>query len=90
MFFYQDCAQIIIVLSSEITNDVYKVMILFLHFLVVATTLLSLPCPYENLHDFKDLVQSPHELVNKMSVMYLKKPMVFLILLIGPMAMIKT
>jgi hypothetical protein len=59
---------------------------LFLHFLVMAAALFCLSWPHKDRHRLEDLVHPPHEFVEKMMVMGLKEPVIFLIFLDRPMS----
>lgn len=50
----------------------------------MAATLFCLPCAYEDLHCFEDLVCAPHMSVDEMFEVDLQKPMVFFVLLKRP------
>ena len=63
-------------------------MIFFLHFLVVAPALLCLPGPDKSLHSLEYLVHATHVPIHKMSIVDLKKPMIFLILFVHPVTSI--
>ena len=50
----------------------------------MAATLFCLPCAYEDLHCFEDLVCAPHVSVDEMFEVDLQKPMVFFVLIKRP------
>lgn len=70
---------------SEARHNEDEVDVLFLHFLMVATTLFSLPRSHEQLHCFEDLVHPTHMPVHKVSVVNLQEPVISLVLLYRPM-----
>ena len=80
-----DC---MIVLLSKVCEDASKVDVFFLHFLVMAPTLLSLPSPYEQLHSLEYFVCSAHVAVDKVLVMNLQEPVVPLVFFQHPVSMI--
>lgn len=63
-------SQSVIVLQSQILYDNLKIMILFLHFLMVAATLLSLPGIDEDLHRFEYFVHSSQMPIDKVPKVY--------------------
>ena len=60
-------------------------MVLFLHLLMMAPTLLSLSCSDEYLHGLEDLVHPSEMTVHKVFVVHLQEPMIFFILFMRPM-----
>ena len=70
-----------VVLLSEVYEDASKVDVFFLHFLVMASALLSLPSTYKQLHGLEYFICSAHVAVDKVLVMNLQEPVVLLVLL---------
>lgn len=55
---------------SEASDDGGKGLMFFLHFLVMAATLLGLPAANEDFHGFEDLVHPAHMSVDEVFVVY--------------------
>lgn len=68
-------------LHSEIDDNCDEAMILFFHFLMVASTLFSLPCSDKGFHCFENLIHASHMPINKVLVMDFQEPMIFFVLL---------
>lgn len=60
--------QTIVVLFSEVGDDGDEVVMLYLHFLVVAAALFGLTCSYEDLHSFEDFVHATHMTIHEVLV----------------------
>ena len=75
-------------LSSEVGKNVGKVVVLFLHFLVMTPALFCLASSNKYLHCLKYLVCPAHMAVDEVLVMDLQEPVVPFILFRKPMPMI--
>jgi len=69
-------------LSSQVDeNETDGMIVFFLHFLMMATTLLGLSSAHEHCHGFENLVHSTQVFVQKMTVMDLKEPVITFVFL---------
>ena len=75
----------VIVLLSQINQNPGNAVVFFLHLLVVAPALLSLPGAHKGSHGLEDLVHPTHVLVQEMMIVNLKEPVISLVLLQSPM-----
>jgi hypothetical protein len=73
------------VLLSKITDNGDKVVIFFLHFLMVASALFCLTSANEGFHCLEDLIHASHMTIDEMFIVDLQEPMIFLVLLQEPM-----
>lgn len=77
---------IAVVGHSQTEQNLWESLVLFLHFLVMAPTLLCFPCAHEFGHTCENSVHSSETAVHKMTVINLQKPMVSFVLFNGPMS----
>ena len=85
IFLHRSSVERRIVDFSQIADDRNKVQVLFLHLLMMTTTLFCLPGSDKNLHRFEDFVCPPHVSIHEMLVVNLQKPMILFILFDRPM-----
>lgn len=81
---YRSSTLISIWLSSQLTQDIDEISIFFLRFLMVATTLLSLPSSHKFFHGLKDFIHSPEVLIEEMVEVHFEEPMIPLVFLHSP------
>lgn len=79
---------VLIVFVSEVRKNVGKVVVLFLHFLVMTSTLFCLSSSNKDLHCLKYFVCPAHVTVDEVLVMDLQEPVVSFVLLRKPMPVI--
>lgn len=70
-----------IVLLSEVKQDVGEVDIFLLHFLVMTTALFCLSGSNKEFHGLEDLICASHVAVDEVLVVNLEKPMIAPVLL---------
>lgn len=78
----------IVVFQSQSEKNLIKSTILFLHFLMMAPTLLCLSSTNKVRHGLEYLISSPQVPKNEMSTVNFEKPMVQLVLLLRPMTFV--
>ncbi len=72
--------------TSQIKNYIIKRFILFLHLLMMRSTLICSPTAYKIRHCFKNFIHSSHFFYLEMTMIDLEKPMIPFFLLFSPMS----
>ena len=75
----------VIVLLSQIYQNLGNAVVFFFHLLVMAPALFSFPSSHKGGHGLEDLVHPAHVLVQEMMIVNLKEPVISLVLLQSPM-----
>ena len=79
----------VIVLFSEVYENVGEVDVLFLHLLMMASALFGLPRTNKYLHCLENLIGSSHVTVDEVLVVNFQEPVILLVFFRHPMSMVQ-
>lgn len=79
----------VVELVAQFEDDLVEVVVLLLHLLVVAATLLGLPGGDEGGHAFEYLVRPPQVLLDEVAAVQFQEPVVELVFLRGPVPLLQ-
>lgn len=79
----------VVEVHPELHENLVEIVVLFLHFLVVAAALFSLPSAYEVGHAFEDLVGPAEVLEDEVSVVNLEEPVIQFVFLAAPVPLLR-